>query len=75
MPKPRLSELDPESSEYWEIVLKDHELGMNRGRNTSKLLNVGISSDLERAEKMVAANGMCGVGGGRRVKPKGSRPE
>jgi hypothetical protein len=28
----KLSEMDPESPEYWDQVLHDHHLGMDRGR-------------------------------------------
>jgi hypothetical protein len=77
VPKPtkKLSELSPESPEYWEVVLKDHGLGMNRGRNTSKLDCRGGVRELELTESSIVANLSCGVGGGRRVKPKGAKPE
>lgn len=70
----KLSELDPESPEYWEVVLRDHGLGMNRGRNTSKLEYRGGTKNLELTEEAKVADLACGVGGGRRVRPKGARP-
>ena len=70
-----LSELDPDSPEYWDEVLAREGLSMNRGRNTSKLLYSGDTKDLESVESAKAANLSCGVGGGRRIRPRGAKPE
>lgn len=70
-----LSDLDPESPQYWDEVLSREGLSMNRGRNTSKLLYVGASKDLEAVESSKVADLACGVGGGRRVRPSGAKPE
>lgn len=72
MPKRKLSELNPESQEYWEVVLGYHGLRVNRGRNTSKEVCVGTANDLVGIERARVADR---VGGGRKVKAKGSHPE
>ena len=71
----KLSELDPDSPEYWEQVLRDHHLGIHRGRNSNKLHYAGSTKDLEIVESMLTKDLSCGVGGGRRVSPRGSKPE
>ena len=70
--KKRLSELDPESSEYWDKVLLDHGLGVERGRNTSKVSLRGDLNDLVKTETAMAEKR---VYGGRKVKPTGAQPE
>ena len=71
-PRKPLHELDIESPEYWERVLKDHRLGIYRGRNTEKLSLRGGLSDLERVESERAEERLFG---GRKVRPKGAKPE
>ena len=70
-PRKKLHDLDPESPEYWERVLQYHGLGMGQG-SSSKVRLSGGAVDLEKTERKIAADLMCG--GGRRVKPKGSKP-
>lgn len=67
----KLSELDPESKEYWEKVLHDHHLGLGRAKS-DKLSFVGNSQDLERIE---VARSEEATYGGRKVRPRGAKPE
>jgi hypothetical protein len=62
-----LSELDPNSEEYWNEVLGREGLSANRGRNTSKLLYSGDSDDLHKMEILNMSDLMCG--GGKKVRP------
>ena len=67
----KLSELDPESSEYWEKVLQDHKLGMGHGKS-SKLSYVGGTPELGVVE---SSRYEQAVFGGRKVRVKGAKPE
>ena len=60
---------------YWERALHDHNLGMDRGRSGKvggerRLTFVGDSNDLATVESKLVAKKT-----GRRVRPKGAKPE
>jgi hypothetical protein len=64
-----------EETAYWERVLHDHNLGMDRGRSGKvggerRLTHVGDSNDLATVESKIVAKKT-----GQRVRPKGARPE
>jgi hypothetical protein len=80
--KKNLSELDPESPEYWGEILAREGLSMNRGRNTSKLLYVGGSSDLIKVETAAGIDSevspyeqQAGLYDSRKAHPTGAKPQ
>lgn len=67
-----LRTLDPESQEYWDEILRREGLSMSSGSDPRTQYR-GMTSELETQERKNAASLLCG--GGRRVKPKGSKPD
>lgn len=59
---------------HWDEVLREEGFGMSEGSN-QLVQYFGTPGDLEPVESAYVASLACGTGGGRRVKPKGSRPE
>lgn len=66
-----LRTLDPESAEYWEELLRRDGLSMSAGRD--KHLIYKDPEDVDRIEHAIVSDLTCG--GGRKVRPKGSKPE
>ena len=59
-----LEHLDYNSQEYWNRVLVDEGLSMDRGRDP-RVIYMGLSSQLDFGD-----SGYQQCGGGRRIKPK-----
>ena len=70
--KKDLRKIDPESAEYWNEVLRREGLSMSAGADT-RLTYAGSDQDLQKIEARVVADLSCG--NGRRVAPKGAKPE
>lgn len=74
-------------TDYWERVLVEHNLSMDRGLNPRQVSYVGTSNNLAVLEKTQAGvqsplrhnyitlEGLRFYNGGRRVRPKGHGPD
>lgn len=58
---------------HWDTILKEKGLGMSQGLNPQQESYIGSSYDLSQREEIESGNFGCGTG--RRVRPKGKKPE